>query len=129
MDNRTIVKMNLEMLDNCQVIFASEGRTGIKIAERINPDIILLDLILPGMDGFEILRTLKKNKETTDIPVIMLTVKGDEASKLRALKLYSDDYISKPVGADKLRARIKKILSKKEKDSMSRAKNNSLAKT
>ena len=85
------------------------------IAKRKIPDLILLDVMLPGDDGFMILSLLKQNKSTADIPVIMVSAKGDEVSKVRGLNMGADDYIAKPFSVLELIARIKANLRKNEK--------------
>ena len=76
------------------------------------PDLVLLDVMLPGDDGYAILSRLKKSGETSHIPVIMVSAKGEEASKVRGLNIGADDYISKPFGVMELIARIKANLRK-----------------
>lgn len=113
-DFSLMVKMNLESMGNFEVIISSSSKEGLVQAQKTKPDLILLDLVMPGIDGFEALKSLKKNPGTKDIPVIMLTVKDDEVSKLKALQLYSEAYITKPIGADELKAVVDKILEKQK---------------
>ena len=82
------------------------------LAKRSAPDLILLDIMLPGDDGFAILSRLKGNKTTAHIPVIMVSAKGEEVSKVRGLNMGADDYIAKPFGVLELVARIKANLRK-----------------
>lgn len=105
------IKENLQLISNYTVITASRGKKGIRAALKENPDLILLDVMMPGVDGFEVLKRLKTNEKTYHIPVIMLTAKSDDESKLRSSGLYADDYIVKPVETKTLRTRIQKILS------------------
>lgn len=105
------IKENLQLISNYTVITASRGKKGIRAALKENPDLILLDVMMPGVDGFEVLKRLKTNEKTYHIPVIMLTAKSDDESKLRSSGLYADDYIVKPVETKTLRTRIRKILS------------------
>lgn len=105
------IKENLQLISNYTVITASRGKKGIRAALKENPDLILLDVMMPGVDGFEVLKRLKTNEKTYHIPVIMLTAKSDDESKLRSSGLYADDYIIKPVETKNLRTRIRKILS------------------
>ena len=86
------------------------------IAKRSIPDLVLLDIMLPGDDGFAILTRLKKNNSTADIPVIMVSAKGEEASKVRGLNLGADDYIAKPFSILELIARINANLRKSGKE-------------
>lgn len=113
-DFSLLVKMNLEELGNFRVVPATSSKEGIEIAGRIKPDLILLDIIMPEIDGFEVLKILKKDVKTKDIPVVMLTVKDDEASKLKASQLYGEDYITKPIGADNLKTVIERNLKKQK---------------
>jgi DNA-binding response OmpR family regulator len=108
-----IVKQNLEMKGDYRVDVATDGKSGIDTALRSKPDLILLDIIMPGMGGFDVLRELKSKKETTSIPVIMLTAVGSEEAKEKALGLYDEDYIIKPVLLSDLDAKIKAVLSRR----------------
>ena len=107
-------KHNLERIDNYQVITTTEGNDGIQKAKEYRPDLILLDIMMPGINGFEVLRRLKADKGLKSIPVVMLTGKDDEGSRAKAAGLRDDDYIVKPIEIEELRARIKKILLKAE---------------
>ncbi|MCQ9205505.1 MAG: response regulator [Omnitrophica bacterium] len=108
------VKANLELAGDYEVEVAINGRDGIKLASREKFDLILLDIMMPHMDGFEVLEALKKNKKTLSTPVIMLTAKGDEKSRLRAAGLYDEDYIVKPVQIDFLKSKIDEALKRIE---------------
>jgi len=105
------VKENLQLISNYSVVTASKGKKGIRAALKENPDLILLDVTMPGIDGFEVLKRLKKNEKTYLIPVIMLITKSDDESKLKVSGIYADDYIVKPVETKALRAKIHDILS------------------
>ena len=91
------------------------------LAKSSAPDLILLDIMLPGDDGFMILAQLKKNKSTAHIPVIMVSAKGEEVSKVRGLNMGADDYISKPFGILELIARIKANLRRSGGDTAKNA--------
>lgn len=106
-----IVKQNLEMKGGYRVEVATDGNSGITAALQHKPDLILLDIIMPGMGGFDVLRELKDKKETASIPIIMLTAVGSEEAKEKALSLYDEDYIVKPVLLGELDAKIKAVLS------------------
>ena len=108
------VKANLELAGDYEVEVATNGRDGIKLANRQKFDLILLDIIMPHMDGFEVLEALKKNKKTLAIPVVMLTAKGDDKSKTKAASLYDEDYIVKPVQIDFLKTKIDEALARRE---------------
>ncbi len=107
------VKKNLEAISNYEIIVANKGKKGIQIARKEKPDLILLDIMMPGIDGFEVLKRLKANEETQSIPVIMLTAKDEDESKIKASGLYCEDYLVKPVEKLVLRAKIQKVLSLK----------------
>jgi phosphate regulon transcriptional regulator PhoB len=87
-----------------------DGLNGLKLAKEIIPDLIILDLMLPGMTGIELCKALKKNDATSKIPVIMLTAKKQEIDKVVGLEVGADDYISKPFSMKELIARIKAVL-------------------
>lgn len=107
------VKQNLELTGGYQVIVALGGKEGIASAGRYKPDLILLDVIMPMMSGFEVLQALKISKATTMIPVIMLTAVDTDDAKEKALGLYNEDYIVKPVAISELKAKVEAVLSRK----------------
>jgi DNA-binding response OmpR family regulator len=100
------IRMNLE-LEGHQVIEAHNGLEALEAVRTQLPDIVLLDIMMPELDGFETLRMLR---EFSDIPVIMLTAKGDESDKVYGLELGADDYVTKPFGPRELSSRIKAVL-------------------
>jgi DNA-binding response OmpR family regulator len=95
----------------CAVLEARDGETAVETFSRESTDIVVLDIILPEMDGYEVLRRIRQE---SDVPVIMLTVKEEERDKVRALAMGADDYIVKPFGALELLARIKAIQRRRE---------------
>lgn len=105
-------KQNLEQMGPYQVETASDAREGLMIAEKGRPDVILLDVMMPEMDGFEVLEKLKQQASTASIPVLMLTALGDDRSQQIASSLYDDDYIVKPVTSEMLKSRIDKALER-----------------
>ena len=105
------VKRNLEAISNYEIITATKGRKGIQIARKEKPDLILLDIMMPGIDGFEVLKRLKRNEKTRKIPIIMLTAKDEDDSIIRALGSFCDDYIVKPIENVVLKGKIHKVLS------------------
>jgi DNA-binding response OmpR family regulator len=109
------IKANLELVSNYEVMIYAKGKKGLKAAVREKPVLILLDIMMPGMDGFEVLKRLKKSEKTMRIPVIMLTAKNEDESKIEAAGLYCEDYIVKPVEMRVLNSKIHKILSITEK--------------
>ncbi|MBI2428467.1 MAG: response regulator transcription factor [Ignavibacteriales bacterium] len=113
-DERDIIdflKYNLDK-EGYDVLTAKNGVEAVNQCKK-HPDLILLDVMMPEMDGFEVVRTLKKNPATTKIPVIFLTAKSSEIDEVVGLELGADDYITKPVKIPKLMARIKSALRKK----------------
>ncbi|MFH1790958.1 MAG: response regulator, partial [Candidatus Omnitrophota bacterium] len=91
------VKMRLQATGKYGVMIVLRGRQGIAAARRIKPDLILLDIMMPDMDGFKVLEALKKDQETATIPVIMVTAMDDDMSKDKAFHLYNEAYLTKPV--------------------------------
>jgi len=107
---RRFIHMNLD-LEGFQVLEAGNGLEAVKRAREDLPDLVLLDVMMPEMDGFEALRTIR---EFSNVPVIMLTVKGDEDDKVRGLQLGADDYVTKPFGPRELSSRVKAVLRRSE---------------
>jgi len=107
------VKANLELVGNYEVIIATSGKEGIAIAATSDVDVILLDIMMPKMDGFEVLEKIKKARGTLSIPVIMLTAKDDIDSKIKAAGLYDEDYIVKPVKIEILKIKIEEALKRR----------------
>ena len=105
-----IVKFNL-VKEGFEVDTAFDGLTGLNKAMEIKPDLILLDVMLPSMDGFQV---CKKVRETSNVPIIMLTAKEEEVDKVLGLELGADDYITKPFGMRELVARIKANIRRTE---------------
>ena len=93
----------------------SDGFEGLKLAKKIKPDIILLDVMLPSMNGFKIARLLKFNKKYKDIPIIMLTSRDVEEDQKTGLSSGADIYMSKPFDSEILEAEMKKLLGDKVK--------------
>jgi len=104
------VMRNLERLGYYNVTSATEGNKGLQMAKENKPDLILLDIMMPGITGFEVLEALKKDQNTKNIPVIMLTGVEDDEAKIKAANLKNEDYIAKPVELEELRSRIEKAL-------------------
>ena len=94
---------------------SGNGAEGLKKARERKPDLIVLDLMLPGMDGFEVCRALKGENETRAIPVIMLTAKGEEIDKVVGFELGADDYLTKPFSPRELLLRAKAVLRRTQK--------------
>ncbi|MGQ9597964.1 MAG: response regulator transcription factor [Anaerolineae bacterium] len=104
------VRMNLE-LEGYRVIEASNGLEALEKVRDELPDLVVLDVMMPEMDGFE---TLARLREISTVPVIMLTVKGDEADRIRGLELGADDYVTKPFSPRELASRIRAVLRRAE---------------
>lgn len=98
-----ILKFNLER-ENYKVIEALDGETGLELALTRDPDLILLDVMLPGLDGFSVCR---KIREKSSVPILMLTAREDEVDKVLGLELGADDYITKPFSVREVMARVK----------------------
>lgn len=92
------------------VITAMDGEAGLNEARKRKPGAILLDLMLPGIDGLEICRQLKQDEGTRDIPILMITAKGEESDVVTGLELGADDYISKPFSPREVIARLRAVL-------------------
>jgi DNA-binding response OmpR family regulator len=92
------------------VLTASTGFSGLQIAKESRPDAIILDVMLPQMDGFEVCQKLRQNKETSDIPILMLTAKGEASDRIAGLELGVDDYIAKPFSPRELILRVQNLL-------------------
>ncbi len=110
-----VVKLILES-DGYQVVTANSGQEALDLIEKEMPDLVLLDIIMPRMDGWEVFSRIKSNSKTHDIPVIMLTAKDQRIDKLIGLHVVRvDDYITKPFGRAELLERIKRVLQEKHK--------------
>ncbi len=94
---------------------AVDGPQGLAAAQRINPDLIILDIMLPGMDGLEVCRRLRANPTTKDIPILMLTAKDDVSDRITGLDTGADDYLTKPFSFEELVARIRAILRRQSR--------------
>lgn len=110
-DDRTLLNLLGEFLrsEAFEVSVAPNGETGLRLAYEQHPDLVLLDVMLPGMDGWEICARLR---EMSRVPIIMLTAKATEADKLRGFRLGVDDYVTKPFSFAELVARIQAVLGR-----------------
>jgi two-component system phosphate regulon response regulator PhoB len=106
-----LVRFNLEK-DGYKTETASSGEEAITAAKSKMPDLIVLDLMLPGIDGLEVCKKLKSDSKTENIPIIMLTAKGEESDIITGLELGADDYITKPFSPKVLTARVRRILQR-----------------
>lgn len=93
-----------------RVVSCHDGEEGLDLAGSEHPDLIILDLMLPGIDGLEVCKSLRKERDTSSIPVIILTAKAQETDKIVGLELGADDYVTKPFSPRELIARVKAIL-------------------
>lgn len=111
-DEKDIAKMidyNLKK-EGYKTIVANDGEDALDAANTKSPNLILLDLMLPGLDGLEVCKLLKSERKTSAIPVIMLTAKAQESDKVIGLELGADDYVTKPFSPRELIARVKAVL-------------------
>ncbi|GER87560.1 DNA-binding response regulator [Dictyobacter vulcani] len=104
-----------------QVEVASDGEQGIALAQRIDPDLVILDVMMPGIDGLEVCRRLRSNPTTRDIPVLMLTAKDEVGDRIRGLQTGADDYLTKPFDFYELLERIKAILRRQNRSKSSQS--------
>ncbi|MBQ3052481.1 MAG: response regulator transcription factor [Clostridia bacterium] len=101
-----LLRLYLEK-DGFETVVANDGLTAVKYAEKYSPDLILLDIMLPELDGWQVCREIRKTSET---PIIMLTAKGETFDKILGLELGADDYVTKPFDTKEIIARIKAVL-------------------
>ncbi|MEW6530323.1 MAG: response regulator transcription factor [Thermodesulfobacteriota bacterium] len=107
-----LVRYNLTK-EGYQVTCAATGEKGLRSAKADRPDLVLLDLMLPGMDGLDVCRELKANPDTSRVPIVMITAKGEDADIVTGLELGADDYITKPFSPRVLLARVKVVLRRR----------------
>jgi two-component system alkaline phosphatase synthesis response regulator PhoP len=100
--------------ENYRLHVAEDGFTALEIAEKVVPNLIILDLMLPKLDGNEVCRRLKADERLREIPIIMLTAKAEEADKIKGLETGADDYVTKPFSAKELMARVKAHIRRRE---------------
>lgn len=96
-----------------EVISATNGLAGIKKAQNEAPDLVILDVMLPGMDGFEICHQLRSEQDTAQLPILMFSAKAQEIDKNTGLKVGADDYLPKPATPAEIVNRVEKLLTKK----------------
>ena len=114
-DLQDLLRYNLSR-EGFNVTVSGSGEEAIRIVQDGAPDLIVLDLMLPGMDGLEVCRTLKSDRATSMIPVVMLTAKGEEADVVVGLEMGADDYVTKPFSPRVLMARLKAVLRRPAAD-------------
>jgi len=103
------IAYNLEQ-EGYQVITAADGSSALNAVHNEHPDLIVLDIMLPGIDGLEVCRQLRREDDTATVPIIMLTAKSDEIDKVVGLEVGADDYVTKPFGRRELLARVRSLL-------------------
>ncbi len=108
-DILSLVEYNL-VKSGYDVACVETGEDALKTAKSMSPDLIVLDLMLPGIDGLEVCRLLKQNSATEQIPIIILSAKGEESDVVRGLELGADDYVTKPFSPNILVARVRTVL-------------------
>ena len=116
-DNKTNIKLIRYQLEAAgfEINVEETGNAGLKTIRNKKPDMIILDIGLPDIDGFEVCKTLRNDATTKDYPIIMLTAKGDDRDKIEGLSLGADDYITKPYNAEELILRINNLLTRSKK--------------
>ncbi|QBD80013.1 response regulator transcription factor [Ktedonosporobacter rubrisoli] len=107
------IAYNLEQA-GYRVVTAADGSSALDAARSETPDLIILDLMLPGMDGLEVCRQLRRESNTATTPIVMLTAKSDEIDKVVGLEVGADDYVTKPFGRRELLARVRALLRRAE---------------
>ncbi|MGE5311126.1 MAG: response regulator [Nitrospirota bacterium] len=106
-----LITYNLET-SGFDVVAAQDGYEALALARRRAPDLIVLDLVLPGLDGLEVCKELKRSEATRKIPVLMLTARGEEIDRIVGLELGADDYVAKPFSPRELMLRVRAILKR-----------------
>lgn len=113
-DNADVVAYTASCLSEYRLAVGKDGREGFDIACQIIPDLIITDVMMPFVDGFEMCKRLRQDERTSHIPIIMLTAKADMESKLEGLEHGADAYLEKPFYKDELKLRIKKLLEQRK---------------
>ncbi|MFP4315641.1 MAG: response regulator [Desulfovibrionales bacterium] len=110
-DIQNLLRFNLQNA-GFDVLTSENGREALDLARKFDPDLILLDIMLPGLDGFDVCKELKSDTKTKPIPVIMLTARGEEVDRIVGLELGADDYVVKPFSPRELTLRVKAVLKR-----------------
>jgi two-component system alkaline phosphatase synthesis response regulator PhoP len=111
-----LVAYNLEKA-GLKIIRAYDGEMALRKAASDGADLVVLDVMLPGMDGWEVLKRLRADSRTTSVPILMLTARGDETEKVLGLELGADDYLTKPFSPKELAARVRALLRRRQSGS------------
>ena len=101
-----------------EVFTVNRGEDGLRVSQTTRPDLVILDIRLPDIDGYEVARNLRKNPRTRDVPIIFLTERSDRADRLLGLELGADDFITKPFDVQELRLRVRNSLNRAGRDSL-----------
>ena len=109
-----VLEYNLER-EGYDVERSSDGRDGLRLARSNTPDLVILDLMLPGIDGIEICRELRSDKATKSIPILMLTAKSEETDQIIGFSVGADDYVTKPFSVKVLMQRVRVLMSRRQK--------------
>ena len=104
-----LIKFNLEA-NGYKAITASNGLEALELAKSEKPDLVLLDIMLPGLNGNDVCKEIRRDVEIATMPIIMITAKGEELDRILGLELGADDYVTKPFSVRELMARIKAVL-------------------
>ncbi len=114
-DIRELVRHHLER-EGYEAVCVETGEDALSEATSRPPDLVVLDLLLPGVDGLEVCRRLKTDRSTANIPIVMLTAKGEESDIVAGLELGADDYVTKPFSPRVLMARVRAVLRRKSRE-------------
>ena len=112
-DIRKLVQYNLTQ-ERYKVLEAEDGEQALKLLQRSRPNLVILDLMLPGMSGLELCKLLRERQETAQLPILILTAKAGEADKVVGLEMGADDYLAKPFSPREMVARVRAILRRAE---------------
>lgn len=115
-DIRKLVKYNLDK-EGYNIVTADTGEAALQAIEHDQPDLVILDLMLPGVDGLEVCKRIKKNSHSEQIPIIMLTAKGEEGDIVTGLEVGADDYITKPFSPKVMVARVRTLFRRNSSES------------
>lgn len=114
-DIQELVRYNLSK-EGYRVICADSGEAGLKMVQSQHPNLVVLDLMLPGVDGLEVCRRMKRDSATAHIPIIMLTAKGDESDIVTGLEMGADDYVTKPFNLKVFLVRVRTVLRRSKSE-------------
>ena len=112
-DIRKLINYNLAQ-EHFKVLEAEDGEQALKLLQREKPNLVILDLMLPGLSGLELCKILRDRTDTTHLPILMLTAKAGEADKVVGLEMGADDYLPKPFSPREMVARVRAILRRSE---------------